>query len=271
MNANITIPAGTLIGHLSASSISQYLRCGKQFQLHRIRKAKPTHQSVALPFGSAWGNTLAKWLETSTPTSPLGAPEYYSAFDELFDHELDHAFAPVVFGKGETPEELKCIAHGMLDAFLETIPPPERVLGIEKAFCVVLAHPHDETEELAVPLVGAFDALVEVQGETVVWEFKSAKRRYTDSQFHLEMLQPSAYSYAGRVFDLDSVPVDVLVTTKSKKKPEVQVQRVTRTVQHEVQFYELAEHVLRGVEAGVFPRNRSWACDSCPFREECDR
>ena len=31
---------------------------------------------------------------------------------------------------------------------------------------------------------------------------------------------------------------------------------------------ELSE-VLRGVEAGVFPRNRSWQCKTCPYATEC--
>lgn len=270
MNANITIPAGTLIGHLSASSLGTYLLCPKQFQLRYIRKAKPTHQGVALPFGSAWGNTLARWLEESTQQSPLDAAPLYSVFDEIFDGELDQAFVPVVFGKGETPESLKETAHRMLDVFVETVPPPDKVLGIEKAFAVVLTHPYDEDEELPMPLVGAFDALVEVEGQPVIWEFKSAARKYSDSQFHLEMIQPSAYAFAAKVFGLENPPVDVLVTTKTNS-PDVQVQRLTRTTRDEVQLYELAEHVLRGVEAGVFPRNRSWACSTCGFREECDK
>jgi hypothetical protein len=100
MNTKITIPAATLIGHLSASSLGTYLRCPKQFQFRYIRKAKPTHQGVALPFGSAWGNTLARWLEESVPSAHLTAHSLYCVFDEIFDGELDQAFVPVVFGKG---------------------------------------------------------------------------------------------------------------------------------------------------------------------------
>jgi CRISPR/Cas system-associated exonuclease Cas4 (RecB family) len=242
--------------------------CPAQFRFRYIWKRAPSHKNVALPFGSAWGTTIAHYLVESSVSS-LSASDLYSVFDADFQRELDESDVPVVYGKDESQESLTTTAHKMLDVFVRKVPVPEDVLGLEVAFSTFLRHPEDSEEELEVPIIGAFDAVVVVENKPVIWEFKSAARKYSEGQFE-HMLQPAIYNVGARVFGYNELPVDVIVTTKTKT-PDVQVERLKKNSRDERQLYDLAEHILRGVQAGVFPRNRGWQCGGCGYREECDR
>lgn len=145
---------------------------------------------------------------------------------------------------------------------------PEAVLGIEVAFSVTLKHPRDPSEEIAVPLVGALDALVVENGEPVIWELKTSRKRYSATELEITMLQPTVYTVGARVLDVEDPEVAVIVATKAKQ-PAVQISRLRRYETDESELYELAQQVLRAVSAGVYPRNRGHACVTCAHRTEC--
>lgn len=266
MNLPISVPATTFIGHISASSLNTYLICPKQFWFRYIAGKQPEFRSVALPFGSAWGTTIQHWLVENN-VSKLSARDLLEVFETEFHREMKDSEVDIVFDKNQTEELLLETARKMLGVLVEKVQPPDEVLGIETAFSVTLAHPDDPDEVIPVPLLGALDAVVVQGGAPVIWEFKSAARKYSPDQFEF-MLQPTAYQLGAKVFGHEELPVDVIVTTKTAK-PDVQVQRLKKNHRDRRQFYELADNVIRAVGAGVFPRCRGWQCSGCGYREDC--
>ena len=80
--------------------------------------------------------------------------------------------------------------------------------------------------------------------------------------------QPTAYRMGARQLGVDEAELKLLVTTKAKK-PDVQVERLTRTGVDERELAELAWSVHEAVEAGVEMRNRGWQCRSCAYASAC--
>lgn len=268
MNSPITVPVTSLLTHLSAGSINTYLMCPAQFRYRYILKRTPAHRSSAVVLGSAWGTTIAHYLVESS-TSKLSVADLSSVFEAEFEREIQDSPVPALFEEDETPESLCRAAEAMLGAFIQRVPKPDEVLGIQTAFSLTLEHPADEDDCLPVPLIGAFDAFVVVDGKPRIWELKSDARKYSEDQLRF-MLQPTVCGLGAKVFGYDDIPVDVIVTTKTKE-PEVQIEQLTRNGRDQRHLFDLAESVVRAVQAGVFPRNRGWQCSGCPYRKECDR
>lgn len=264
---NDRLPVQLVTSHLSASQLSTYLRCPKSYFFRYIAKKAPSHQSAALAFGRAWGATIAHHLEHSTPDALVPVDDLTDLFRAELDQELAETPVPVLFDDQENLDGLTATARRMLAVFQAEVPLPEKFLGAEVAFSVPVVHP-EHGEELPLPLVGALDALVVEHGRTVVWELKTAKKKYSSIQLELEMLQPVVYTVGARHLGIEDPEVVVIVTTKGKQ-PGVQIERLRRHQTDEVELFDLAEQVIRAVEAGVHPRNRSWACTTCPYRADC--
>lgn len=256
-----------LMPYVSASRLSTYLRCGRLFYLRYIVQAIPEHHSPAFAFGRAWGTVIADYLMRATSGEAPPVAELAMLFQQELEREIADSRAPVLFDGEETVTTLVATATNMLGAFVDQVPLPEAVLGVEVAFSTDLVHP-TTGRVLEPPLVGALDLVVRENGEPVVWELKTSKKRYSRIDLELSMLQPAAYTVGARALGYEKPDVVVLVTTKGKK-PGVQIERLQRHLTDEIELVELGEQVLRAVRSGVFPRNRSWACTTCPHRAEC--
>ena len=154
----------------------------------------------------------------------------------------------------------------MIDAFLSAVPLPERVLGVETPFCISI---DDATTGgvLPVPLIGAVDAIVVENGKPVIWELKTAAKKWSRDQTEVDQ-QCTAYIQAMREEGCPDVTAKLVITTKTAT-PAVQIEPVPRTKADERELAITAGSVLRAVEAGVDHPIRSWACRSCPFAGEC--
>ncbi len=248
--------------HTSVSAIKEYLLCPRRFFLHYTLKVTPAFRAVALVFGSAWHSVIGRWLV-----------EDQVAHADLQDHLRDDLVARirgegnVLFDDADEDEgSLVDTAVGMLDVFLAKVPRPEQTLGVEIPFELELAHPHTG-ELLAVPLIGALDAVVLEGGTGAIWELKSAKRKWSPDQFESD-LQATAYGMAARQEGYDGTELRFLITTKGKK-PDVQRETVVRHGGDEDELVEIAFGVQKAVEAGVDLPNRGWQCSTCPYAGAC--
>ena len=252
--------------HTSVSRLKTYLSCPKKYFLSYIDRVVPEYKPIAFPLGSAFHEAVQHHL--------IGAdgPDHLIEVHDVFRSSLEIAVhadgVPVLFEKEE--QDLGAVVDAgikMVDTFIEKVPRPDGgVLAVEAAFAIELAHPIT-CDILPVPLIGAMDALVVEQGRPVVWELKTGKKKWTADQLELD-LQPTAYRMGARELGVDEAELKLLVTTKSRK-PDVQIERLTRSRVDERELAELAWTVHKAVEAGVDYRVRGWGCRSCQFAAAC--
>jgi putative RecB family exonuclease len=246
--------------HLSVSQIKTFLTCPRRYYFAYVERIPPAFRSIALSFGTAWHVAIGELLTTDP-----GVEEVTGIFCDVLEHDVLHGDVPVLF---EDDEDLRsCIALGtkMVAEFRRSVPMPDEVIGLEMPFSIDLHDPFTE-EVLERPLVGAMDAIVVECSKPVIWELKSGKKQWTETQLEFD-LQPAAYVMGARSLGVDAL-VKVIVTTKTKE-PTVQSTRVRRTERDERELSHVAASVLRAVKAGVDHPVRDWWCKSCPYAGRC--
>jgi len=246
--------------HISVSQLKTFIQCPRKYYFTYVERARPAFRAIALSFGSAFHAAVGEML-----TGDSNLDSATQVFRDVLEHDVVHGDVPVLF---ESDEDLgACVDLGarMLAEFHKSVPMPDEVVGVELPFSIEL-HDPSSGEVLDRPLIGAMDAIVVEDGEPVIWELKTGKRKWSDTQLEFD-LQPTAYVMAARSLGVNA-PVKVIVTTKAKT-PAVQSTLVSRTERDERELAHVAASVLRGVEAGVDHPVRDWWCKSCAYAGRC--
>ena len=246
--------------HTSISAIKSFLQCPRKYRLQYLDRVRPAFRSAALVLGSAWHDTIDEWL-----LADHAEPEALRAHlrDGLVRRLRD---ADVLFDDDDEDEDnLVDMSLRMLDAFVATVPKPERTLGVEVSFALELTCP-TTGEVLPVRLIGSVDALIVENGVETLWELKTSRRRWSADQLEFDM-QPSAYQMAARSLGYDP-ELTLLVTTKWAR-PVVQVERLVRHGRDERELIETIFSVHRAAEAGVDHTMRGWQCRTCAWAGAC--
>src|SRR5581483_11159830 len=136
----------------------------------------------------------------------------------------------------------------LLEAFVAKVPKPERTIDVEVPFSIELAHPVTG-EILPLPLIGALDAIVVESGHDMIWELKTARRRW-DENAREHDLQPTAYSIAAGELGFGDAPVKLVVGLKWAR-PDVQIEQLVRDRRDQMELVETALSVHRAVESGI--------------------
>ncbi len=165
--------------HTSVSQVKCYLQCPRKYFYQYIQRATPAFRPLALVFGTAWHATIGEHLLRSRPGSPVPVDELRAHLRDGIVRGIEGDGVPVLFEEEEQDAgTVVDVALSMLDVFLARVPLPEKVHGVEVPFSLELAHP--VTGEIhPLPLVGAMDAVVEIQHHPVVWELKTGKKKWS--------------------------------------------------------------------------------------------
>lgn len=253
--------------HTSVSQLKTYLQCPRKYFFHYIEKAEPAFRPLALSFGQAFHAAAQHHLVHSTPEQAVPNEELHEIFRASLEKATQADGPPLLFEEEE--QDLGSVIDAgirMFDAFVEKVPLPEKVLGIEVPFSLELMHPVTG-EALGAPLVGAIDAVVLENGTPFIWELKTSKRRWGPDQLEFDP-QPTAYLMGARRHEMKAPELKLIVITKAKK-PDVQVERLVRHRGDEQELAELALSVHRAVRAGIDHRVRGWQCRSCQYAGAC--
>lgn len=259
--------------HLSVSAMKMWLSCPRKFRLHYVDRARASHRSMALVFGHAWHDLIGFVLLNHKKGTRPTARELEQYVAATLEREMNEPGPPVLFEDDEDTRSLVTTAMSMLDALISTLNLPENLLHIELPFSLELTDPFTG-EVLPMPLIGAVDAVVRVPDGVELWEFKSAKRRWSEDALLFDF-QPTAYRMAARA-RLTSAPegqshihLKLIVTTKTRQ-PDVQIENLVRTRADERDLCETAASIHRAVEAGCFHPARSWVCKTCEYADVCE-
>ena len=251
--------------HISYSQIRSYTICSKRYQHQYILGTEPSHRPVALVLGGTVHKALAAFYSHVNDTGEAILLESLSdAYKGFWDAEMDREI-PVLFDKGADSDQVLDQGIGLLTAFHEKVQIP-KVISIEQPFSVDLADPASG-EVMDIRLVGAFDLVTMEDERPVIIEHKTAARKYTKDQLAYD-LQPSVYAYAAHEMGMDDPKLVYQILIKTKK-PDHMLCNVERSEADIREMLETVCSVLHGIEAGVFFRQRGWACGDCQFAYRC--
>jgi CRISPR/Cas system-associated exonuclease Cas4 (RecB family) len=227
-----------------------------------IEHAEPAFRPIAFAFGTAFHEAVGAHLSGARSHEDL-----VTIFRDNLTAAVGADGPPVLFDEEEADLGATIdVGARMLEIFVAKVPRPERVLGVEVPFALELAHPI--TGEVAsLPVIGAIDALVQLEEGVGIWEVKTGKRKWSADQLEFD-LQPTAYRMAARSMECEDAEATLLVATKTKT-PDVQIERLVRHARDERELAETALTVIRATEAGIDHRVRGWACKSCPYADAC--
>ena len=199
--------------HISVSQLKCFTQCPRKFRYRYIDKLEPTFRPVALAFGTAWHRTVGHALLCHSEGMETINGELHDHLRDGIVAELHKGGPPVLFDNDEDEGGLVDKAIQMLDAFMDNVPMPDNVHGVEVAFSIDLTDP--VTGETPAPLIGSIDVLVQQNGRASVWELKTAKRKWSQDQLDFD-LQLSAYRLGAHGLGYDDVGLELLITTKVK-------------------------------------------------------
>ncbi len=250
--------------HTSVSALKTFLQCPRKYRLKYIDHQRPAFKSVALAFGTAWHLAIGAYLQASKPGERLPAGEVLSVFTHAFQSELHVDDVPVLFDDDGDTQSLVDTASKMIAVFVQKVPLPTRIVGIEQAYLIDVHDP--DTQKQLVPLIGSVDAIVEREGRIEGWELKSSAKKWSADQLEFD-LQPTSETLGLRTLGYKG-DVAMVITTKTKK-PDVQIERPSRGLSDEADLLATMVSVDRAITAGVDHPVRGWVCRGCPYSGSC--
>ena len=246
--------------HASVSQIKTFLMCPRRYEYRYVLGAPAEHRSPNLVLGSAVHEALAGYYIALKMSETTSVEQLVATFADAFDGMLDDK-VPLLLDDGETAGAVKDTGVGLVTVFAENVIAPDKVVAVEKPFAIDVTDPVTG-EVVEEQLVGSIDALVEIDGKTVILEHKTAARRYGDDVLKYD-LQPGVYLAA---IPANHLRYQVLLKTR---KPAMETYDVTRTDAEQAEALLVICRVLDVIRAGIFWPNRGWQCADCEFRRRC--
>ena len=269
------VPQDESLLHLSASSISTLMECGREFLYHYIQGQPPQDTGAALILGSAVHEAIAYFYNS---VKQSGTEPSLTELVDVVSAAIDAPQrAPVSFKKGESLDSLKSQAGAMLAAFLATGYRPSHILAVEFKFVMPLVNPITH-EPLPEVLLGTFDLVEERNGQIVVTDHKTAARIDADKVAAPDTQMALYSAVAKTLFNVDDVSLQYQFLTKSAS-PSVTLQTIARhdPAKEERGALTLAASASTIISLAlshdhpqlVLPKHRSWRCASCGYRSLC--
>jgi len=251
--------------HVSVSQVKAWIMCPRKYAHSYVWGTAPAHRPVALAFGTAVHRALEMFYEhLQAHGSKPSVDEVQTAFVDRWTVEVRDPL-PLLFDD-ETPDQCKDLGVALMGAFCQQGFVPDEVLAVEQPFGIELVDP--ETGEVCdIPLVGAIDLVAQHQGKVWLVEHKTAARRFTPDRITWDF-QPTCYLHASRSLGLENPTAAFQILLKTKK-PTCETIPLTRDQASVHEMIDTVFQVLKGIEAGAFPRNRGWGCAGCQYKHRC--
>lgn len=267
--------------HWSASSLSMYTRCAKQFEYRYIKGLKrPPNLSMVLGTSvhkSAEVNYAHKLKTKKAVRLSVALDAYDTAFADK-KHEAEKV-SRVMEGAEKDRGYAMAVAH-----YEDIAPMYQPVEKPEFEFSVavpgVKRKLYGFIDLIASPIVTIGNMIKKVQPKRYVRDTKTSGRKF--DKFAVEVSsQLTAYAYAHQVLfgkAPDGVGLDVVIAKKGadskllKSGQPIEVQRETtvRTPGEIKQFIEATAQIEKGMQNGVFPPVLDpKVCGWCGYRDIC--
>lgn len=244
--------------HLSYSSISTFLSCGRYWRYKYVDKL-PTLASLEMVFGSAFHDTLEAWLTGDRQNAPVTLfPEKWQAQLERNTH---------LTWNGTTPESLcnegiRMFSHPDIVQAINDLYPK-----YEDHQPVIEKRVELHVPGVPIPVIGYVDM---IGADDVPYDFKTSGKSW-GNRAETE-LQPTFYLAAlnqMRYPEFNRFRYVVFVKTKT---PKVEILETTRGYRDMFWLFKLIQEVWEAINAKVFvPNPGTWRCSAeyCEFWQPC--
>lgn len=237
---------------LSASKISSYLQCPRKYRFRYVDRIRSQWKAAALGFGSAVHGTL-ETLHLMRTTGVSMTPDAAGALFRVdwASEQVDE----IKYKEDETASDLAATGEQLVRLYAAQNQNLE-VRAAEVPFELRVVE--------GIVLRGVFDVLL--AGDRIR-EMKTAARNYDEGTLKRHV-QISAYAWAYNVLFGHDAVIEVVAMLKLKH-PRIAIHEVSRSPEQQSWFVGMAIEVARGIEAGIYPPNPSWACGDCEYGVQC--
>ena len=256
-------PVNTMRPHWSFSQLSQFLSCPLQYYFERVLKLERPYAPSALVLGSSVHEGLAEYHRLLQAEQAIPAGRVQETFLNAWQANEDRQ--PVQFKDKESKDELLAQGIGLLELYLQE-PPPQQIVAVEQPMMVPLFTSSGEC--LEKPLVAVLDLLNRDDHGLVVSEYKTAARRYGESETETK-LQATAYSHAIQQHFDEKPGIRYVILVKTKK-PAIQYVETVRNDEDAARLGDLIQAVERAIDAQAFyPIESPMNCSGCQYYRQC--
>ena len=249
--------------HLSYSSISSYLTCGKAWKYKYLDKI-PTKPSVTLILGSTVHDTMEEIIaKRSVGMEPPNPVEFAT---QTLTERLEKEEGKFIPSELETLQDdiLRLVSDSAILSGMKDIRAKVDEQGPQIERKVTL-----EIPEVDVPIIGFIDIILE---DGTPADFKTSSRSWTQERAESEM-QPVFYLAAmGQCGFPVNWQFKHLVMVKTKQ-PKFQILEHTHKPEELFKLFGRVQNVWKGITAGVFnpAAPGSWKCSPkwCDYYDLC--
>ena len=251
------------LDHLSYSSISSYLTCGKAWKYKYLDKI-PTKASTTLILGSTVHDTMEEIISCRSVGKEEPNPVEFAT--QTLSERLEKEEGKFIQDDLETLQNdvLRLVSDSTILSGLSTVKAKVDEYGPQIERKVTL-----EIPEVDVPIIGFIDIVLE---DGTPADFKTSSRSWTQERAESEM-QPVFYLAA---MGQCGMPVNWhfkhLVMVKTKK-PQFQILEHTHEPKELFTLFQQVQDVWKGIESGVFnpAAPGSWKCNPkwCDYYDLC--
>ena len=244
--------------HLSYSSISHYLNCGKSWEF-KYQQDLPEKKSSSLIFGSAIHGAIRQHIQ--------GGSDLRQAWRESWSKEL--ALTPVIdWGSDNQTELFNYGIKVFSDEDILTTIQGLKPLILDGSPCMELKIELN-VPGVPVPVIGYIDL---IQANNVAVDFKTSRTSWTQERADKE-LQAAFYLAALNQMGMAQLPAqfEYIVFVKNKA-PKIQRFTTERKASDIFRLFNLVGEVYRAINQQVFlPNPTAWSCSEkyCSFWNEC--
>ena len=256
-------PVNTMRPHWSFSQFSQFLRCPLQYYFERVLKLERPYVPSVLVLGSSVHEGLAEYHRHLQANQPVPEGHIQETFLKTWQANEDRQ--PIQFKDGEDRDALLAQGVALLELYMQE-PPPQNIVAVEQAMMVPLFTSSGEC--LEKPLLAVLDLLNRDDHGLIVSEFKTAARRFGESETETK-LQATAYSHAVQQHCDEKPGIRYVILVKTKK-PAIQIVETMRDDADAARLGDLIQTVERAIDAEAFYPNESpMNCSGCQFYRQC--
>ncbi|MDA1316455.1 MAG: ATP-dependent DNA helicase [bacterium] len=246
------IPIPTDIKNLSHSQINTYEMCPLKYKYQYVLKI-PTGGNAASSFGSSIHHALHKFYKGFSTDRSFGLTHLMNL--------LETSWIPVGYRSRDEQSQMKEEARHMLENYFHTFHSPEiEIMDLEKLFKIRVGSD--------IFLTGKIDRVdTKADGTIEIIDYKTGKM--PDEKKLKKDMQLAIYAMAASDFGLYHKPIEKIDLSfyYLQHREKITLQRTEEDI-HTVKMH--VREIAEKIREGVFPAQKSKACDFCDFKMICE-
>ncbi|VGO17674.1 hypothetical protein PDESU_06276 [Pontiella desulfatans] len=249
--------------HWSYSSLNQLINiCSLAWKFQKVDKLKPSHTSVNLVAGSVYHRTLEQVYLARKNGLPLTIDEVLELYTEDWRRSSKEELIKYKKLDAAGVEEQ---GRGLVKVAWDNIDNSERIVAVESPFIVPIEH---EGKFMSKPFIGAWDLVVEKDGDITVVDQKTSATRWNPAKAHASM-QGIAYSMSYNLTHgiNPGLRFDIAVKNKTPVFESHETARTPDDWRRLCKLVAVAEDIVKNEI--FYPNHDSFACADCGFKTAC--